>query len=113
MATCGCLGCCPVILELGDCVHSQWPAFEVLQGQKGKQMAAPPGGGEVLPCLVRARAVPALWPPGAPAPPAPPAPGQVALARLVLTEACVVGCELVVWFTIRGTRNVASACRSG
>lgn len=41
---------------------------------------------------------------------APPAPGQVALARLVLLEACEAGCELAALVTAQGPRKAASAC---
>lgn len=55
-----------VILVLEGCVSGQWPAFEVLQGQKGRQMAAFPLEDERFQGLVRARAVWALWPDGSP-----------------------------------------------
>lgn len=43
--------------------------------------------------------------------PAPPAPGQVALARLVLLEACAAGYELNALFTAQGSRNAGSALK--
>lgn len=47
-------------------MSGQWPAFEVLPGQKGRQMAVFPLEDERFQGLVRARAVWALWPDGSP-----------------------------------------------
>lgn len=59
-------GLLPCDLGAGMLWSGQWPALEVLQGQKGRQMAAFPLEDERSQGLVRARAVWALWPDGSP-----------------------------------------------
>lgn len=73
-------------------MSGQWPAFEVLQGQKGKQMAASPWrmrGFAVSGESQSSAEFVARWEPQLDQ-----APGQAALARLVPLEACAAGDEL-------------------